>query len=84
MKAHFFDLDTILTTDNKVWLVDKTIPNIPIMKISQSDFNLIKNEILYIKISFQKLPAKTSRLLSVLYVTLSHYRSDLAAPHFLL
>jgi len=45
MKAHFFDLDTILTTDNKVWLVDKTIPNIPIMKISQSDFNLIKKGI---------------------------------------
>ena len=45
MKAHFFDLDTILTTDNKVWVVDKTIPNIPIMKISQSDFNLIKKGI---------------------------------------
>lgn len=45
MKAHFFDLDTILTTDNKVWIVDKTIPNIPIMKISQSDFNLIKKGI---------------------------------------
>lgn len=45
MKAHFFDLDTILTADNKVWIVDKTIPNIPIMKISQSDFNLIKRGI---------------------------------------
>ena len=45
MKAHFFDLDTILTTNNKVWIVDKTIPNIPIMKISQSDFNLIKKGI---------------------------------------
>jgi len=45
MKAHFFDLDTILTADNKVWIVDKTIPNIPIMKISQSDFNLIKKGI---------------------------------------
>jgi len=43
MKAHFFDIDTILVTDNKVWIVDKTRPNLPIMKISQSDFNLIKN-----------------------------------------
>jgi hypothetical protein len=43
MKAHFFDIDTILITDNKVWIVDKTKPNLPIMKISQSDFNLIKN-----------------------------------------
>ena len=43
MKAHFFDIDTILITDSKVWVVDKTKPNLPIMKISQSDFNLIKN-----------------------------------------
>jgi hypothetical protein len=45
MKAHFFDLDAILTTNSKVWIVDKTIPNIPIMKISKSDFNLIKKGI---------------------------------------
>lgn len=45
MKAHFFDIDTILTTSSMVWIVDKTIPNIPIMKISQSDFNLIKKGI---------------------------------------
>ncbi len=43
MNAHFFDLDTILVTDAKVWIVDKTIPSVPIMKISISDFNLIKN-----------------------------------------
>lgn len=43
MIAHFFDLDSILITNAKVWIVDKTIPNIPIMKISQSDFNLIKS-----------------------------------------
>ena len=42
MKAHFFDLDTILRIDNKVWIIDKKNPNNPIMKISQSDFNLIK------------------------------------------
>jgi hypothetical protein len=43
--AHFFDIDTILVVDNKVWIVDKTNPNIPIMKLSQSDFNLIKSGI---------------------------------------
>ena len=43
MKAHFFDIDTILITDSKVWVIDKTRPNLPIMKISQSDFNLIKS-----------------------------------------
>jgi hypothetical protein len=45
MKAHFFDLDVILSTNSKVWLIDKTKPNVPIMKISESDFNLIKNGI---------------------------------------
>lgn len=43
--SHFFDIDTILVTNAKVWVVDKTIPNVPIMKISQSDFNLIRNGI---------------------------------------
>jgi hypothetical protein len=41
MKSHFFDIDVILSTNSQVWIVDKTIPNIPIMKISKSDFNLI-------------------------------------------
>ena len=45
MKAHFFDLDSILVTNAKVWIVDKTVPSIPIMKISQSDFNLIRSGI---------------------------------------
>lgn len=42
-RGHFFDIDTILTTNNMVWIIDKTIPNIPIMKISKPDFNLIKS-----------------------------------------
>lgn len=45
MIAHFFDIDTILINSGRVWIVDKTVPNIPIMKISQSDFNLIKSGI---------------------------------------
>jgi len=45
MKAHFFDLDVILKVSSKVWIVDKTRPNIPIMKISESDFNMIKSGI---------------------------------------
>lgn len=45
MKAHFFDIDTILVIDGKVWIVDKNKPNIPIMKISKADFNLIKSGI---------------------------------------
>jgi hypothetical protein len=43
MISHFFDIDTLIKINNKVWIVDKTNPNIPIIKISTSDFNLIKN-----------------------------------------
>ena len=45
MKAHFFDIETILVMNSKVWIVDKTNPKVPIIKISQSDFNLVKSGI---------------------------------------
>jgi len=45
MIAHFFDIETILVMDSKVWVVDKSNPKVPIMKISMSDFNLIKSGI---------------------------------------
>lgn len=45
MRAHFFDLDTILQVSGMVWIVDKNKPNIPIFKISKSDFNLIRSGI---------------------------------------
>lgn len=45
MKAHFFDIETILVMDSKVWIVDKKNPKLPIIKISKSDFNLIKSGI---------------------------------------
>lgn len=45
MKAHFFDIETILVMDNKVWIVDKLNPKVPIIKISKSEFNLIKSGI---------------------------------------
>lgn len=45
MKAHFFDIETILVVDSKVWIVDRNNPKVPIVKISKSDFNLIKSGI---------------------------------------
>lgn len=45
MIAHFYDIDSIVTIDNQAWVVDKNKPNIPIMKITKSDFNLIMNGI---------------------------------------
>jgi len=44
-QAHFFDLDTLIDINNKIWIVDKTKPSIPVVKISKSDFNLIKKGI---------------------------------------
>lgn len=45
MKAHFFDIETILVMDNKVWIVDKLNPKVPIIKLFKSEFNLIKSGI---------------------------------------
>ena len=45
MNAHFFDLDSILNVDNKVWIIDIKKPKFPIYKIDQSDYNLIKSNI---------------------------------------
>ena len=45
MKAHFFDIETILVMHSKVWMVDKANPKVPVIKISMSDFNLIKSGI---------------------------------------
>jgi hypothetical protein len=45
MKAHFFDLESIISSDSKVWIVDRKSPKFPVMRISQSEFNLIKSGI---------------------------------------
>lgn len=42
MRAHFFDINTMIELESEVWLVSKRNPNLPILKLSQSDFNLIK------------------------------------------
>lgn len=45
MKAYFVDLNCLIELDNKAWVIDKSKPNIPIMKISKEDFNLFKSGI---------------------------------------
>jgi hypothetical protein len=42
MNAHFFDLNTLITINSKVWIVENTNPNIPLLRISKHEFNLIK------------------------------------------
>ena len=43
MTAHFFDIDTLIVTDSKVWIVSKSNPSNPLLKIDQSEFKLIKS-----------------------------------------
>lgn len=45
MRAHFFDIDAILVAKSMAWIVDKKDPKVPVMKVSESDFNLIKSGI---------------------------------------
>lgn len=45
MKALFVDLDCLVKVENKAWVVDKSKPNIPIMKLPKEDFNLFKSGI---------------------------------------
>jgi hypothetical protein len=43
--AHFFDIDILIRIDSNIWIVSKTNPSIPIVRITQSEFNLIKKGI---------------------------------------
>jgi hypothetical protein len=45
MNAHFFDLNTAIVVESEVWIVSKKNPNQPLVKISQSEFNLIRKSI---------------------------------------
>jgi hypothetical protein len=45
MRAHFYDIDCLVNLNQKAWIVDKLHPNIPILKISESDFNLFSSGI---------------------------------------
>jgi hypothetical protein len=42
MIAHFFDIETLIRVDSGVWVISEDNPNHPLVKISQSEFNLIK------------------------------------------
>lgn len=43
MNAHFVDVDCLLALGGMAWVVDKSIPSVPIIKISRHDFNLYKS-----------------------------------------
>ena len=45
MNAHFFDITTAIQSNSKVWIISKMNPNYPVIKLTESDFNLIKKGI---------------------------------------
>ena len=42
MNAHFFDLNSLITMNSKVWIVNTRTPNKPLIRISKSEFNLLR------------------------------------------
>lgn len=82
MNAHFIELDIILKTDARPWIVDKTKPNIPIMKLENSDFNLFKSGIFKSqgnKISFNgKNFWLSNDFMNKLKVKAKNYKSDIS------
>jgi len=44
-RAHFFDINCLLKSNQKAWVVDKSNPNIPLAKISPSDLKLMRSGI---------------------------------------
>jgi hypothetical protein len=41
--AHIFDIESLWSIDQMIWIVDKNNPSQPLLKMSESDFNLIKS-----------------------------------------
>lgn len=48
MTAHFFDLSVLIEGESQVWIVSKTKPSIPLIKLTIDEFNLIRKGI-YVK-----------------------------------
>ena len=42
MNAQFFDLNSLITMNSKVWIVNTRTPNKPLIRISKSEFNLLR------------------------------------------
>ena len=42
MNANFFDLNSLITMNSKVWIVNTQTPNKPLIRISKSEFNLLR------------------------------------------
>ncbi len=45
MKAHIFNIDTVIKIKQKVWVIDKNKPSIPLFKIDTSDLSIYQSGI---------------------------------------
>lgn len=48
MKAHFFDIDSLIRMDQRIWIISTDSPNIPLAKLTVSEYNSIKNSVYYL------------------------------------
>ena len=82
MNAHFIELDIILKTDSKPRIVEKLNPNIPIMKMDISEFNLFKSGVYKYqgnKISFNgKVFWLSNEFMNKLKVKSKKYKVDIS------
>jgi hypothetical protein len=46
MNAHFIELDIILKVESKPWIVSKSNPNIPLLRMDKSDYGLFSSGVL--------------------------------------
>ena len=67
MIGHIFDIDVLLTINSKPWIIDKNNPNVPLLKINKSDFNLIKNGVYKNQNNILEYNGKTYWLPNLLY-----------------
>ena len=45
MIGYFFDINVLLKVENKIWLINQSNPNVPILKLSKEEFKAIKKGI---------------------------------------
>ena len=79
--CHIFDLDTILILEQKVWIVSKDNPAQPIIRIDESEFNLIKSGIYKSQNNKLEFSGKTywlpTKLMNTLKVKVKNLGTDL-------
>lgn len=84
--AHFFDIDALIRVQSQVWIVSKMKPSIPIIKITQSEFNLIKKGIYRRHNSPLSMSGETywlpQNLLDELKVKAKNYKVDITDLFF--